>query len=173
MTERRTGCGHVLLGGVSSAGNTAFLPLSFSAASALGLHRRAVASGAFLGRGLVEQHLLAVNQAGELVALVATGFLVGALKGEGGPLVMIEKGRPPFRAVMTANATGNTVLGKLLPMDIPMTLLALGRGSLKIHVRQPGFKVGRLVAIRARGCAMGPDQRERGLRMVEARHLFP
>jgi len=48
---------------------------------------------------------------------------------------MIEQRWLPLRAVVARHAVGYAVLGKLLPMNIFVTLFALSRRSLEINIR--------------------------------------
>lgn len=97
-----------------------------------------------------------------------------ALQGKDGSCVMIEDRRFPLSGVVALDAGGNTVrFRKLAPMRIRVALFALCRGSSEIRVHQFGFKVRRLMAVDASYCTMCADQRERSLRVVEFRKIFP
>ena len=57
---------------------------------------RSVTGGAVFGCGLVEEHGLAFDDAGQLVASFAAHVLVRSLQRKCGPLVMVEQRRPPL-----------------------------------------------------------------------------
>ena len=71
--------GHVLLCCVSSAKAVEFFAVEFCNSLAFRLHRWAVAGGALLGCGLVEENLFSIHHPHQLVALLAAGPLVGTL----------------------------------------------------------------------------------------------
>jgi hypothetical protein len=100
---------------------------------------------------------------------VAADVLVGSLKRKFSPLVMIEKGRLPFGAVMTVSARRNPGFGKLPAVDILVAILTFRRRGLEIHMDQARLLVRRPVAIHASRGAMRSEQGERCLRMIEAR----
>ena len=64
---------------------------------------------------------------------------------------MIEQRRLPFRAVVAIRAGRDAVPGKLLAVDIFMALLAFRGCGREVGGDQPGFKVGRFVAVDAGG----------------------
>lgn len=132
-----------------------------------------MAGRALLRGRLVEQDLLAVDDPCQRVALRAARFLVRPLERERGALIVIEQRRLPLRAVVARDATGNSVLRELLPMDIFVAVFALRRRCLEVDICQLRLQVRRLVAIRTSCSAMRPDQREIRLRVIEARQLFP
>lgn len=70
---------------------------------------------------------------------------------------------------MAFRATRNIPIGELLPVDVFVAVLALGRRGLEVHVYQPGFKVRGIVAIDASRSAMRAEQRKFRLRVVKAR----
>lgn len=86
---------------------------------------------------------------------------------------MIEQRGLPLSTVMATVTARIPLLGELLPVNILVAVLALSRGCLEIHVRQLGFQIGWLVAIRARRCTMRPNQRERRLGVIEPRQFLP
>ncbi len=108
--------------------------------------------------GLVKQDRLGRHEASQLVALCAANILVRAPQRELRPLVVIKSRGLPLHAVMALGAAGNIRLRKLLPVDILVAVLALGRRSLEIHVNELGFQIRGLMAVHASGCSMRPQQ---------------
>src|SRR5207302_7394532 len=90
------------------------------------------------GRGRrVNEDLLAVYGAGELVATGAGDIAVLALQGELGPFVMIEQGRLPLGRVVAVGTLRDLVreqFGELAAMDILVALLALFRRFFEVHI---------------------------------------
>lgn len=78
-----------------------------------------------------------------------------------------------MRAVVTFSATCHILMRELFAVDIGVTILALGRSSFEIHVLQPGFKIGRLMAIDAGRHAMGAQQGKLRLRVIESGNFLP
>ena len=132
-----------------------------------------MAGSAFLGSRSVKQDSLFLHEASQFVASLAANVKMRALQGERRPLFVIEKRRFPLGTVVTFNTLRYPVLCKLLPMDIFMTTLALGRGCLKVHVHQAGLHVWRLVAIDARDGAVRAKQRERSAGVIEPGKFSP
>lgn len=130
--------------------------------------RSMAASTVFRGR-FVEQNGLVVDRTGQLVASVTADVLVGFLQRKFSPLVMIEKGRLPFGAVMTVGARRNPGSGKLSTVDVLVAILTFRRRGLEIHMDQARLLVRRPVAIHASRGAMRSQQGEGCLRMIEAR----
>ena len=126
----------------------------------------------FGGRSVVED-LLPFKVLHQFVAVAATDVLVGARERELGTLIVIESRWLPLRAVVTIGARSYLTFGELPSVRIGMALLALQRGLGEIRVDQLGAQVRRFVAIDTRHRAMGPDQRELGLCMVEACQILP
>jgi len=132
-----------------------------------------VAGRAILWRGLVKENGLGGDYFGHFVALRAAYVLVSTAKREGCRLVMVkERGLPPHAGV-TLRAARNVRCGELLSVDVLVTVFALTRSGLEVHVQQFGFKVGRLVAIDASRRAVRAEQDELCLRMVEAGEFLP
>lgn len=117
---------------------------------------RAMAGCAVLRRGLVEQDGFAFDLAHQLVAIGAFHVRVHALQREGGAPVVIEERGFPFGAVVALGTGCDFPICELLAMRIFVALLALFGCSLEVHVNHVGFKVRRLVAVDARGGAVGP-----------------
>jgi len=107
------------------------------------------------------------------MALFTARSLVGALECERSALVVIEQGRFPLGAVMARDAARNSILGKLLAMNVCVAFFALGRRPFEIDIGQPSFQIRRLVAIHASSRAMSSNQRKVCFGMVEARKLLP
>ena len=127
-----------------------------------------------LGRGLVEEHRLGVNNFGQFVTICAFDVLVGAPQGEGCPLFVIEQGGLPFRAVVAVGTGGIVGFGdELLPVDVLVAILAHGGGCLEIRIDQFGFEVWGFVAIDAGRRPVGSKQGELGLGMVESGEFLP
>lgn len=128
-----------------------------------------MASGAILGRRLIEQNFFGSNFLEQLVTFGALHVLVGPTQSEGGPLVVIKGGGLPFHAVVTVGAGGVLSLGELLSVDVLVAVLALQRCRLEIHIDHLGLKVGRFVAVDAVRRPMRSEQGEFGLGMIETR----
>ena len=124
--------------------------------------------GAFLGSRFVEEDSLAGNRSCQLVAARAAYVAVLTLERERCPLIMVEKRRLPFHAVVAIRAVRDLVLRKLLAMDVLVALFTLGRRRLEIYVGQPSLLIWWFAAIRASGGAMSANQEEGGCRMIKA-----
>ena len=132
-----------------------------------------MAGSTILGCRLIKENGLGGNDFCQLVALRAADVLVGSAQGEGRSLLVIEKRGLPLVTVVAVCARRGVRFGKLLSMNVFMTVLALRRRSLEIHIDQLRFEVRGLVAIDASGGTMRPDQSEFRFRMVERRKIFP
>ena len=133
-----------------------------------------MARHAILGRGLVEEHGLGVNNFVQFVTVGAFDVLVSAPQGERGPLVVIEQGGLPFRGVVAVGTGGSVRFGdELLPVDVLVAILADGGGCLEIHIHHVGFEVWRFVAIDTGRRPVCSKQWELGLGMVESGELLP
>jgi len=128
-----------------------------------------MAGGAILGRRLVEEHSLARNELRRLVTFSAADVLMSPAQRELGSPIMVEERGLPFHAVVAFHAAGNAGLGELLPVGVFVAVLTKGGRSFEIRVDQLGLKIRRFVAIDAGGRTVGTHQRERRLRVVEAR----
>lgn len=129
--------------------------------------------GAFLGRGLVEQDSLAFHHPRQLVAAFTANVAMHSFQWKGRPFVVVEKRRLPFGGVVAFRASCSSCLGELITMNFLMAVLAFCRRRLKVHVRKPGFHVGRFVAVDAGRCPMSADQRKCGFGVIEPRQLVP
>ena len=129
--------------------------------------RRSVTGSAFLRRRLVEEHGLARDDLRRLVTLRTPDVLMGPAQRELRPRLMVEERRLPLHAVVTFNTARHFRLGELLPVDVLVAVLASRRRRLEIHVDQPGFEVGRPVAIDASGRTVRSQQGQRCFRVVE------
>lgn len=127
----------------------------------------------FLGGRLVEENGLAGDQPGQFVTVGAADIAMNSVQGEFGPLVMVEERGFPFQAVVAFHTMSDSGFGKLLPVRTLVAVFTDGGRSFEIHIDEPGFEVGRFVAIDAGGGAMGSQQRKRRLGMIEARQLLP
>lgn len=90
---------------------------------------------ALLRRWLVEQNFLPIHHPGQRVTLRAARLLVRPCQRERGSLVVIEERWLPLGTVVARNATGNPILGELLPMDVLVAVFALRRRPFEVHVR--------------------------------------
>ena len=119
--------------------------------------------------GFVEQNGLASYNSCQFVATSAAHVLVHAAQRELGTGLVIELRRPPLVGIVAINASGDIALGKLFAVSVLMAVFALLGSRFEIHVDQFGFQVRRLVAVHTCGGAVRPEERERGLGMIEAR----
>ena len=129
--------------------------------------------GTFLRRRLVEQDSLAFHHPRQLVAAFTADVAMDSFQWKGRPFVVVEKRRLPLGGVMTFLAGGNSPSCKLIAMNFLMAVLAFCRRRLKVHVRKPGFQVGRFVAVDAGSCPMSAGQRKCGFGVIELRQLVP
>ena len=123
--------------------------------------------GAFFGRGLIKQHWLAFDHAGQLVAAFAAHVLVHSLQRESGSLVMVEQGWPPLRTVVAFRTGRDLAPGELLAMDVLVALLTSGRRRFEVNVEEASLLIGRFVTVHASRGPMGAEQGERSLRVIE------
>ncbi len=130
--------------------------------------RRAVAGRTVPGSRLVEENRPGADKPCQLVALGAAYVLVRTTQRKLRSLLVVEKRRLPFHAVVALGTTGYIALGELFPVNILMAVLALGRRRFEVHVQKIGFKIRRFVAIHASRCAVRPQQRKLRLRVIEA-----
>ncbi len=77
-----------------------------------------MASHANLWRGLIKEHGLAFDHSRQFVATLAGHIAMRALQCEGGPFVVVEQRRFPFRSIVTTAAVGASSLGKLSAVNI-------------------------------------------------------
>jgi len=134
---------------------------------------RSVTCHALFGRGLIEDYGLSRDIFRQFVAISTTHILVRPAQREGGSDLVVKQRRFPFHAVVTFNTARDRTLGKLLSVDIFVTVFTLHRRGPEIHVDQFGFQVGRLMAVDAGGRPMRACQQEFGFRMVEGGKFFP
>lgn len=135
--------------------------------------RGPMAGGAIFRRRLIEQNGLSRHHFGQLVALDAAYILMRPAQRECSSLLVVEKRRLPLHAVVALGTARNVGYGELFPVDVLMTVLALCRCGLEVHVDQLGLKIWRFVAVHARRRAVRTQQHEVRLGVVEARKLFP
>jgi len=86
---------------------------------------------------------------------------------------VVKKGGLPLDAVVAFGAGGRFPFGELFSVDVLVAVLAQGRGSLEIHVKEIGFEVWRFVAVDAGRRPVCPEQGELGLGMVETGEFLP
>jgi hypothetical protein len=147
---------------------------SFPLGLCLKLGVRTVTVFAVLGRGFVEQYLLAFHLAEELMAVATADVFVGSRQREGRALVMIEKRGLPPGGGMTAGAGGIAPgLGELTAVNVGMAFLALRRGLGEVHVGELHFEVRRPVAVNASHGSMRAEESEPGPVVIEARDILP
>ena len=127
-----------------------------------------MAGSAVLRRGLVDEHRLGSDHFGQLVAFGAAHVLVRAAQGKRRSLFMVKEGRLPLHAGVALSAARDVIFSKLLSVDVLVAVLALAGRRLEVHVHQFGFKIGRLMAIDARGRTVRAEQGELCLGVVEA-----
>jgi hypothetical protein len=133
-----------------------------------------VAIGALRRCGFVKQHSLPGYNPRQIVTAATRHILVCALQREGRPRIVVKSSWLPTIDIVAAGAVRDLLPGSKLPrMRIVMAAGALHGGVAKIHVLQGSFQCRRPVAIRARYCSMGTEQRKLGLRMVESAEFFP
>ena len=87
--------------------------------------------------------------------------------------IMIKQRRFPFRAVVAFRATRDSRRGELFSVCVLVAVLANHRRGSEIRLDQLGLEVGWFVARDASSRTVGSYQRERCLRVVEARQLLP
>lgn len=103
----------------------------------------------------------------------ASHVLVRSSQRELGALVMIELRRLPLHAGVAFRAMRHVGLGELLPVNVFVAVFALGRRRLEVRIDELGFEIRGFVAIDASRRPMRPQQRELGLRMIEAGQFLP
>ena len=130
--------------------------------------RWSVTGDAFLGCGFIEEHGLAFDGAGQFVAFCAAHVLVDSLQREISPLVVVELGWLPLRAVVAFGARSDPALGELFAVDVFVALLAFRRRYLEVHVEHPSLLVGWLVAVHASRGPVRAKQGEGSLGVIEA-----
>lgn len=134
---------------------------------------RSVAGGTLFWRRLVKEHWLAFHHFCQLVAVIATHIAMCPFEGKSSTRVVIKSRWFPARAVVATGAVGYAISGELLTVNFGVTLLAFCRSRMEVHMNECGFQVCGLVAIDAGNPPVRSQQRERGLRVVKSRHIFP
>ena len=87
---------------------------------------------------------------------------------------MIEKRGLPLGGVVAIGAERDTLRSReLTAMNVGMAFLALRRGLGEVHVGELRFQVWRLVAVDATHGAMGDEESELRLGVIEAREVVP
>ena len=86
---------------------------------------------------------------------------MSSCQGEAGtPLVVEERWLPLGRVVALGTRRDAVSVCELLPVNVFVTVFALRRSSLEVHIEQFRFKIRRLVTVDA-GCRpMSPEQRK-------------
>ncbi len=122
-------------------------------------------------RGLVEEHLFVVHEAKRIVTAVAFHAFVPTLQREFRALVVVKHRRhPSLRGVALCAWDSLRFHGELASMRICMALIASLRRSLELNfVRARRW----LVAVIARYCPMGSQERELGLTVVKTTDVYP
>ncbi len=124
-------------------------------------------------RWLIEQHLLAIHVAEELVAVPAAHIQVPALQGEG-RLFMVEQRGFPLGRVVALYAGSNPIgLGELASVNVGMAVLALGRRLGEVGLDELGAEVRRLVAVDAGHRLMRAREDESRPVVIEAGDVLP
>ena len=132
-----------------------------------------MARGAVFGSGLVEQNGFALHLAHQFVTRVTAHVAMRALQRESGSSVVIERGRFPLEAVVTVRAGRVLAFCKLPAVHVLVTsFTGCGRG-FEVRVNQLRAHVLRLVAVDTSRGAVGSEERERSLGMIEARQFPP
>ena len=169
---------NALLSGVSSSGRGYLLrpwnrcvgdELAFAGRQSI----RPVATLTLLGCRLVKEDLPIPDDSNLFVASNTADVLVQTLQGKRSPLVVVEKRRLPLRTVVTIHASSHAILLKLLAMNVLVAVLALDGRSREVSGDELGFQVGRLVAVDAGRRLVRAQERERRIRVVEAREFLP
>lgn len=120
---------------------------------------------AFCWSWLVEEHQCSIHGLFEGVAGRAGNVLMSAFEREG-RLLVIEERRTPLVAVV-ARGTVAGLRPELVCMGVFVALVAALWSTRKVHMEHRQLHVRRLVAFDAGYAAMGADQREICLRVVE------
>ena len=129
-----------------------------------------------LRRREIVEDLLAIDVLKDLVTARAGHIAVLALQRERGSLVVIEGRWLPLCSIVAVPALSHLVseeLGELAGVDVFVALLAFLRSLFEIHIGQPGFHVGRLVAVDAGHGSMCARQGERSRAVVKPIELAP
>ena len=132
--------------------------------------------GAGLRGRQIEQHLLAIDLLEKLMTARAGHVAVFALESEGGSLIVIEGRRLPLSGIVAVRALRDLVreeLGELTRVHVFVALLAFLGSFFEIHVGQPRFQVGRLMAVDTGHGAMRALQRERSRAVVKSVQFVP
>jgi hypothetical protein len=136
-------------------------------------HLRPMACIALFRGGAVEKNGFPGHRSYQFMATFAARIAMRALQSEGGPLVMVEQRRLPFCAVVTFRARRRSRSRELRAVDVLVACLAFRGCCLEIRVDQIDFWIRRPMAANAGSGQVSAEQREGGLRMVEAREFFP
>ena len=83
-------------------------------------------------------------------------------------LVVVKERGLPLRGIVALRTGCDSVLFKLMSVNVLVAVFALRRRCLEVHIHQLGLQVGRPVAINAGRRPVRAQQRKRGFRMVEA-----
>jgi hypothetical protein len=86
---------------------------------------------------------------------------------------MVKQRWFPLCAAVALGAPRDTDLDELPTVNVLVALLALRRRCFEVHVDQPGFLIGRLVAIHASCGAMRANQRKGSFGVIEPFQFFP
>lgn len=133
-----------------------------------------VAGSALLRCRLVEQYGLAFHFSPQCVASFAAYSLMCPGQRKTRTMLVIEERWSPFRGVVAIGAGRDVAgIGKLCAVNVFMALLTFCGCRLEIHIHHAGLHVRRLVTINAGSPAMGADQGEAGLGMIEFLQVLP
>ena len=135
--------------------------------------RGPMAGGAVLGRRLIEENGLSPYHSRLLMALGAAHILMGAAQRKRCSFLVVEERGLPLHAVVALGAARNVSHSELLAVNVFVTVLALCRCGLEVHVDQLGLKIWRPMTVDAGSCAVRSQQRELRLGVVEARKFLP
>ena len=130
-----------------------------------------MAGFASLWSWLIEEHLVSVYLALELVARAARHMLMPALQRKSGFLV-VEQRWFPLVAVMAFGAL-QSKLSELVRVRILMALIAGHRSIGEVHMQHRPFKIWRLVAVDALHSAVRTIQCKFRSGVIEACHVVP
>jgi hypothetical protein len=107
------------------------------------------------------------------MTLGAAHRLVSATQRKVCSRLVVKQGGLPLHAVVTLHASRYIGLSELPSVDVLVTVLALPRRGPEINIAELGFKIGWLMAIDASCGAMGAQECELRLGMVEPREFLP
>lgn len=116
---------------------------------------------------LVEEHGLAFNGAGQLVAQFTANVVVRPLQRKCSPLVVVKQRGFPLCAAVALGTGRHSAIGELSAVNVLMAFLTSRRRRFEVHIDQAGFLVGWLMTVHAGGSPMRANQRERSFGVIE------